>query len=138
MSNNLRMVEQFASDFYHSKPSDLRGIVGDDFTFSSNLSQHLGFANELNFKQYLEYSNCYFNFLRAKQQFISTNDGLVFTLKFVLEILSSDDGNFTEITGVATITVDDSLIESVQTTYFADLSTYPELKKIRKKAEMVS
>lgn len=125
------MVKQFASDFYHSKPSDLRVVVSSDFTFSSNLSEYLGFGYKLDIERYIEYSQHYYNFLKARDQFITSDDGIIFTVRFILEVLTPKKSSLIELKGLAIITTADQLIVDVQTSYFDDLSQYKRLRKMK-------
>lgn len=131
MSSNLRMVEQFVNDFYHAKLADLSDIVTTSFTFRSPLSQKLDFGQDLNFHQYRNYSKRYFNNLKAKQQVISSDDDIVFKVKFILEMLSADNDFLKEISGIVTLIIKDDLVDDVEITYVDDLPNSAELEKIK-------
>ncbi|MBL1420126.1 MAG: hypothetical protein COC24_006390 [Alphaproteobacteria bacterium] len=133
MSNNLQIVKQFVSDFYHSKPSDLKTLVNEGFTFSSNLSEFLGFGYQLNIDQYLEYSNHYYHFLKARDQSIISDDGVVFTVRFVLEVAAAKNARLVELIGLATITTTiDGHIDNVQICHFDDFAQYKRLRELKK------
>ena len=133
MPNNLQIVKQFTDDFYHSNPNDLKALVNEKFTFSSNLSEFLGFGYRLNIDQYLEYSNQYHNFLKTRDQSIISDDGVVFTVRFILEVAAAKNTRPVEFIGLATITTANGLIDSVQTCYFDDFVQYKRLRELRKR-----
>uniref|UniRef100_A0A2A4YUM4 SnoaL-like domain-containing protein n=1 Tax=OCS116 cluster bacterium TaxID=2030921 RepID=A0A2A4YUM4_9PROT len=125
------MVEQFVNDFYHAKPEDLSDIVTSSFTFRSPLSQKLDFGQDLDFIQYRNYSKRYFNNLKAKQQVISSEDDVIFKVKFILEMLSFNSDFLKEISGIVTLTIKDDLVDCVEVTYNDALPNSSDLEKIK-------
>lgn len=130
------MVEHFVSDFYHAKPKDLSDIVTSSFTFRSPLSEQLSQGYELNFAQYMDYSNRYFNVLKAKQQKITSEDDITFKVNFILEILSFDNSFLKEVSGITTVTIKDNLVDKVEVAYQTETGSLSQLKNIISKIKI--
>lgn len=124
MSNNFRMVEHLASEFYQANWQGISRVVTPNFTFKSPLQK------ELNFDEFEKYISSIFAHLRISELFITTEDDTNFKVNATLEILVNDQGIRAEIPGSANIVILDGKVDLIEIVYEEELFSSEQLEKM--------
>lgn len=111
MSNNYRMVEYLASEFYQASWEGISHIVSPGFTFKCPLQNCLGYDD------FIKYIKSVFAHLHISEIFITSQDDIHFEVKTILEFLDYEQGIRQETPGSANITILDGKVDSIEIMY---------------------
>lgn len=124
MSNNFRMIEHLAAEFYQANWQGISHIVTPSFTFKSPLQKNL------NFDEFIQYISTIFSHLRISELSITSEDDIHFLIESTLEFVDNNQGIRAEMPGSANIVILDGKVDLIEIMYEEQLFNTKQFEKM--------